>query len=460
MSLGNPAVSGALGELRSAMQGHVLTTGERGYDEARRIWNGSVDHHPFSIAVCETVADVQVAVRVARKHGLAVSVLGGGYDWAGRSVRDQGLVIGLSEMKRVIVDVQSQTATVQGGATAADVVAAAAEHGLTAVVGTMGKIGMVGFTLAGGYGPLSPRFGLGLDNLVAAELITPDGRLINTSAAEHPDLFWALRGGGGNFGVVTAMQIQLHPMREVLAGKILFPWSEARSVLSGFADVMKTTSDELAATAVIVSGPDGALAIALAPCWSGETERGMEVIDELKRLGSPIMANIKSMTCTELFGLFEGNAPRGRHYSQQTRWIPDITTETITNLLEIGNCKTSPFSVVAVQSFHGAPSRVPLHSTAFGLRQRHFLVGVIAGWDAAEAHDCTVHQSWAKQASALLSASALPGGYPNLLGPDERSQIAAAYGANTGRLLEMKHRVDPDGVFNATPLPMNNTVSG
>jgi FAD/FMN-containing dehydrogenase len=445
--------SSVLNELRSTMRGRVIASDDQTYDAARRIWNGAVDHRPALIAICETADDVQAAVRAARKYRLPLSVRGGGYDWAGRSVRNQGLVIDLSTMKQVIVDAQAQTATAEGGATAGDMVAAAAPHGLTAVVGTLGKIGMAGFTLAGGYGPLSSRFGLALDNLIGAELILADGRRVKADASENVDLFWALRGGGGNFGVVTSMQVRLHPVREVLAGKILFPWSDARSVLSGYAKAMASAPDELAVTAGVLSAPDGGPAVFMAPYWSGDMARGQEIIAGLQRLGSPLMAAVGPMACGDVFGLFEASAPSGRHYAQQTRWLPEITPETITDLIAVGSSKTSPFSLVAVQSFHGAPSRVSLRDTAFGIRRKHFLASIVAAWDATDEDDGAKHRRWAQEVSQKLASSALPGGYPNLLGPDEHAQIATAYGSNADRLRDVKRRFDPENVFAATPLP-------
>jgi FAD/FMN-containing dehydrogenase len=443
----------AVNDLRSTMQGKVITPADEGYEGRRKIWNGAIDLYPSIVAACETVSDVQAAVHAARKHGLRVSVLAGGCGWAGQSLRDGGLVIDLSAMNQVVVDVQAQTAIVQGGATTGDVVSAATEYGLTAVMGTTAKIGMAGFTLAGGYGPLTAHFGLGLDNLVGAELVAPDGSCLSVSATENTDLFWALRGGGGNFGVVTSMRIRLHQVREVWAGKIVFPWSDARSVLTGFATAMASAPDELSATVVLVSSPNGEPAVVLAPCWSGDIKRGKAFVDGLTSIGSPTIVNVESVPCDALFGLFEGSAPKGRHYAQQTRWLGELTADGITNLLENSESRQSPFSIVAIQSFHGVPSRVPLHATAFGLRRKHFLATIIAAWDESDDRRGAVHRAWARNASEKLSSSALPGAYPNLLGPDERAQIDLAYGENTSRLLEIKRRFDPDNVFNATPLP-------
>src|SRR5260221_139508 len=214
-------------DLRAAMQGKVVERGDDSYDRARKVWNGAVDHRPALVAFCETPQDVQAAVHVARVHGIALSVRGGGHDWAGRAVRHDGLVIDLSAVRRVEVDPRAQSAAVAGGATAADLIAAAAPFGLVAVTGSVGAVGMAGLTLGGGYGPLIARHGLALDNLLGAELVLADGRCVTADTHEHPDLFWALRGGGGNFGVVTAMRLRLHALGPLLAGLILFPWGQA-----------------------------------------------------------------------------------------------------------------------------------------------------------------------------------------------------------------------------------------
>jgi hypothetical protein len=278
--------------------------------------------------------------------------------------------------------------------------------------------------------------------------------MVRASSSENTDLFWGLRGGGGNFGVVTSMEIHLHPVRKVLAGRVLFPWSDAQSVLGGFARVMSSAPDELSVTVGVGSGPDGKPAVFMAPFWSGDLAQGEEIIAGLKKLGSPLMADIHPMNYEEVFGLFEANAPKGRHYMQQTRWLPEITPETIADLIEAGESKTSPFSLVAVQSFHGAPTRIALQDTAFGLRKKHFMVQIVAAWDASDKDHAAKHQQWARGVSEKLASSAFPGGYPNLLGPDEHAQIVAAYGSNADRLVEVKHRFDPEKVFTATPIPI------
>jgi FAD/FMN-containing dehydrogenase len=441
-------------ELRAAMWGSVVLPGDDAYASARSIWNGAVDHRPAILAMCETAGDVEAAVRIAQAHRLPLSVRGGGHDWAGRALRHDGLVVDLSQMRQVTVNARARIATVAGGARACDVVAAAARHGLTAVTGNCSGVGMAGLTLGGGYGPLSPRFGLALDNLLGAEVVLANGRRVTADVLTNADLFWALRGGGGNFGVVTSMRVRLHPIRELLAGLILFPWSQAETVLLRYARTAATAPDELAVTAGVLSGPDCVPVLLLAPTWSGEAAQGEQIIDDLKNLGTPIMAQVGPMTCVDHLNMFDAEVVNGRHYALQTRWLPELTPEIIASLVAAGSKRTSRFAMIALHHFHGVPTRIAVNSAAFGIRREHFLVEAIAAWEPGDEHNGAVHREWARRLSRVLAPAALPGGYANLLGPDEHDQIAQAYGGNLDQLRELKRRYDPHNVFRAIPLPM------
>src|ERR1700724_2505563 len=261
-------------------------------------------------------------------------------------------------MRRVEVDVKAQVATAEGGATAGDLIAAAAPHNLVGVTGTASGVGMDGLTLGRGYGPLTPQFGLALDNLLGTEIVLGDGRKVNADAFENAELYWALRGGGGNFGVVTSMRTRLYPLNELLAGIILFPWSEAKSVLHGYADIAASARDALTAITNILSGPDGNPVVLIASIWTGDQAQGKQAIAELQRLGSPILAKIGLMTYSDLLRTFDANFVNGRHYELQARWLPKLTPEPIRALLDAGSGKTSTFSNIILQHFHGAPTRV------------------------------------------------------------------------------------------------------
>src|SRR5271165_2831945 len=261
-------------ELRAAISGRVALPGDELYDEGCRVWNGAVRHRPVIVAFCRQPEDVQAAVRAARRHGLNLSVRGGGHDWAGRALRDGGLVIDLTGMRDVAVDPQALVATVAGGARAKDVAAAAGAQNLVAAMGNCGTVGMAGLRLGGGYGPLSGTCGLAADNLLGAEIVLADGRPVTTGPDAEPDLLWALRGGGGNFGVVTSLRVRLHPARDMLAGSVVYNWNEASAVLRRYASFAATAPDELGVSVGAMSGPDGEPVIMVVPLWKGDRPRG------------------------------------------------------------------------------------------------------------------------------------------------------------------------------------------
>jgi FAD/FMN-containing dehydrogenase len=441
------------------MQGRVVLRGDDDYAQTRQIWNGAVEHQPALFAVCENASDVQAAIRAAREHQLALSVRGGGHDWAGRALRHNGLVIDLSHMRRVDVDPLRSEARIQGGATGMDVASAAALQGLVAATGTCGTVGMVGLTTGGGYGPLTPRYGLALDNLLAAEVVLADGPLVHCDEQENPDLFWAIRGGGGNFGVITSMRVRLHPIRQVLAGMMLFPWSQAESVLGGYAESIADAPDELSIQAGVLPGPDGTPLVLLAPMWVGDAKQGEEWIARLRQLGKPVEEKVGAVTYLDWLGLFGAAAPLGQHYAATNRSLAQLTPAVISTLVAGGEQRSSTLSAIVIHDFRGVATRVPLAATAFGSRKEHVMVEIIAAWKPTTEDDSEKHRMWARTLSETLAPHALPGGYPNMLGPDDHEQTAHAYGANTGRLQQLKRRFDPEGVFSsAISLPLQTAA--
>jgi hypothetical protein len=379
-------------------------------------------------------------------------VRGGGHDWAGRALRPGGLVIDLTGMRQIAVDARARTATVGGGATAREVIAAAAPHGLVAATGACGAVGMAGLTLTGGYGPLSGRFGLAVDNLLGAGVVLADGRLVTADAAHEPELFWAVRGGGGNFGVVTTIRIRLHPVRRLLAGFIMFPWAQAAGVWEGLRAVRANAPDELTVQSGILTGPDGSLLAFLSPAWSGDPAPGEKAIEELRRLGRPLLSQAAPRTYAQMLGLFDASIVDGRCYAIRTRSVTDFTPDVIAAIVQAGSTLTSPLSLVSIHHFHGAAARIPPDATAFGIRRDHFTFEIVAAWEPDDRHGAR-HSAWAESLSTSLAPHALPGGYPGLLGPDNHDQIAVAYGQNDARLRAAKARFDPQGIFSATALP-------
>lgn len=447
--------SAVANDLRAVMEeDSVIAAGEETYDDVRQIWNGAVDHRPALFALCETVQEVQAALQIARAHDFPLSVRGGGHDWAGRALRHGGLVIDLSRMRQVEVDANEQVATVAGGALASDVTAAAAPYGLAAVTPNVGAVGMAGFLLAGGYGPLSTRFGLAVDNLLGAEVVLGDGRCVWANDSQNSDLFSALRGGGGNFGVVTSMRIRLHPVTEILAGLILFPWAEAGKVLQGHAEFMSSAPDELSVLAGVLTGPDGSPALFLGPIWTGEKANGEKYIARLESLGNSILSQVAPMSLAELIGLYDAQVVKGRHYDLRTRWLADLTPDMISAIVAGGSSRTSPHSMIVLHHLHGIAARTAPDATAFFMRRNHFMIEIIAAWEPTSLVEAELHRQWMSGLSRALAPHALPGGYPNFLTPDSHDQIAHAYRRNAQRLRDLKTKFDPENVFSsAIPLP-------
>ncbi|WP_159771037.1 FAD-dependent oxidoreductase [Streptomyces sp. HM190] len=452
-----------LAELRSPIQpGRVLTNGPE-YARTAVLFNAAVDVRPSVVVRCASTADVQAAVRAARHHGVPLSVRGGGHDFWGRAFRPGGLVLDLTGMREVRVDVNHRHATVGGGALSSDVVTAAERAGLTAATGTAGSVGMVGLTLGGGYGPLLGRFGLAADNLLGAEVVLADGSRVNTDAEHHPDLFWALRGGGGNFGVVTSARIRLHPVPTVVSGTILYPIDQSAGILADLAGILQDSPDELTVDVGFLPGPDGKPTVYVAPTWSGDPEVGNAEngpVRALAGLGTPVLAEVGPVARSATLAATDAMFPPGRRGAIRTRTVQTVTGSIATVLTRAAREFTSPFSAIVWHQFHGAATRPPVGSTAFGRREPHLMVELISLWENGENKQHTgsgdggsSHLRWLEETHTALQPFSLPGGYVNFLGPETPDQVANSYGPNTERLLAVKSAVDPDSVFTATPLP-------
>ncbi|MEV2250538.1 FAD-binding oxidoreductase [Streptomyces sp. NPDC050147] len=452
-----------LTELRSRISpDRVLTDGPE-YARAVALFNAAVDIRPSVVVRCATTADVQAGVRASRNHGVPLSVRGGGHDFWGRAFRPGGLVLDLTDMREVRIDVDNRCATVGGGALSSDVVSAAERAGLTAVTGTAGSVGMVGLTLGGGYGPLLGQFGLAADNLLGAEVVLADGSRVNTDAEHDPDLFWALRGGGGNFGVVTSARIRLHPVPTVVSGTILYPIAQSAGILADLSGILQDSPDELTVDVGFLPGPDGKPTVYVAPTWSGELEVGNAEngpVRALAGLGTPVLAEVGPVARSVTLAATDAMFPPGRMGAIRTRTVQSVSSSVATVLDRAAQEFTSPFSAIVWHQFHGAATRPPLGSTAFGRREPHLMVELISLWESDESNDhagravgSSPHLRWLEELHAALEPFSLPGGYVNFLGPETPDQVANSYGPNTQRLLALKSAFDPDSVFAATPLP-------
>jgi hypothetical protein len=432
--------------LRRLLGDRLLLPGNSAYEEARRIWNPAAECLPGAIARCLTVDEIRAVVLAAQEFEVPLSVRAGGHDWAGRALRKGGLVVDLTLMRRVRVDPQTRTATVDGAVTAGELLVEAGRHDLVTPTSVVRAVGLTGLTAAGGYGPLNGRYGLTLDNLLGAKILLADGRHVTADPDHDAELYWAIRGGGANFGVVTNLRFRLHRLPVVLAGMIMFPLAEAAQVLRGYRELVDDAPRELTVMGGFLPGPAGEPVVFLAPFWSGANlPEGERRINKLRRLGTPLVFEVAPMPYEQSLAMFDAGLIDGNHYYLRTHWLAELDERAAAALTAAATGVTSPFSALAMHHFHGAATDVTRTGTAFGLRERHLLVEVIAAWPPTD--HAAKHREWADHTWCSLLPDALPGGYPNLLGPDEHDRVRDSYGPNYQRLLRAKRRYDPDNVF-------------
>ncbi|MYT68155.1 MULTISPECIES: FAD-binding protein [unclassified Streptomyces] len=430
----------------------LFRPGDPSYAETTTLWNGAVTSRPALVVRPHTGAEVAAAVTSARESGVGVSVRGGGHDWAGRALRG-GLVIDLAGMRDVRVE--GDMAVVGGGGRAGDVIAAAAPHAMNVAVGTAGAVGMAGLSLGGGYGPLLGTAGLAADNLLGADVVLADGRLVSTE--DDPELLWALRGGGGNFGVVTSMRVRLHPDRGLVGGMAVFAWKEASTVLSRFAELIADAPDGLTLLLEMTVAPGIGPCLVVVPVWSGDPRQADAAIAKVMSLGTPITTSVGATTQKDLWGQFDQSVPQGMHWDLRTRNVAELSTGVIDLLTGWADTRPGPGAGIGLRQFHGAATRAGADDSAFGLRASHVAVEISAGRLPDE--ESAAYTGWADDVSNALAAVSLPGGYPNFLLSDQKEQIAHAYGAHSERLAKAKEFYDPAHIFTATPLPGRDALN-
>ena len=437
---------------RARLTGTVIRRGDAGYDEARKVWNGMVDRSPALIARCNSTADVAAAVNFAREHGLLVAVRGGGHNAGGLGSCDDGLVIDLSGMRGVTVDAAQRIARVQGGARWSDVDATTHALGLATTGGLISTTGVGGLTLGGGLGWLMRSYGLASDNVVGMELVTADSEIRHASATENPDLFWALRGGGGNFGVVTAFEFRLHPVRTMYAGMLIYPFSRAREVLRRYRDVASTAPDELTLFAALMTSPDGVPITAILVGYNGAAAAGEAAVRPLRDL-EPVADHVTEMPYPALQSMLDDGFPSGLQVYWRSNFLSGLPDEAIDLLCDRFVTVTSPLSSLLIEQFGGAVSRVGAAESAFPHRQAPFNLAVIARWAGPPA--AAPHSTWARGVSEVMTPFTSGGVYVNYLGTEGAERIRAAYGPATyERLVAVKRKYDPMNVFR-----MNQNIS-
>ena len=438
----------ALDALRSRLRGQLLTAAAPEYETARRVYNGMIDKRPPLIARCAGAADVMVAVGFAQEHQVLTSIRGGGHNVAGSALVERGLVIDLSPMRSVRVEPARRAARAEAGATWGDFDHETQAFGLATTGGIASTTGIAGLTLGGGIGYLNRKYGLACDNLLSADVVTADGRLLTASPAEHEDLFWALRGGGGNFGVVTSFEYQLHAVGPVLAGLMAWPLPRAKEVLRFYREFSVGAPDELRLDAGLVTTPGGP-AVVLIVCWCGAIDAGQRALQPLGALGEPIMSTVAPVPYKVIQTLLEslGYSPGMLQYWKSS-FYRALSDDAIDALVDSFASCPSPLTAMAIEHLGGAVSRVGEHETAFSHRRAQYSLLVFGVW--TDRADSQKNITWVRQAYRASQPFLDDGVYVNYLADDEGDdRVRAAYGVNYQRLAAIKAKYDPGNLFRA-----------
>jgi len=441
--------------LVNAVRGNVLEPGDDGYDAARALWNTRFDRHPDVIVRCVDAADVAAAVRFARDRRLEISVKGGGHAFAANTVGDGGLLIDLSAMKGIDLDPASRQVRVEAGVRWKELNARTQEHGLATPGGTVSTVGVSGFTLGGGNGYLSRKYGMAIDNLLSADVVTAAGDLVRASNDENPDLFWALRGGGGNFGVVTAFEFKLHDVGpDVLAGQIFHPLEDAPELLRRYRDFMANAADEIQCYPFFLPVPPleifpeafhGRLALDFVVFHARTGPDAEAALEPLVGLGDPFFSAVGAQSYSALQQAFDDGLPAGQRYDSRAHDLPALTDGAIETMMQHLPEMAGDLTVVYLGAGGGAVARIDPAATAFPHRKAPFAFHIMAGWTEPSQDDQVL--TWMRQFGDAMAPHATGGVYVNILGAGEEQRIRAAYGQNYDRLEELKRRWDPENLF-------------
>jgi FAD/FMN-containing dehydrogenase len=436
----------SIAALKRQIGGEVLTASDAAYESARRVWNAMIDRRPAAIVRPRTAADVAPALAFARAQKLPLSIRGGAHSVAGLGTCDEGVVIDFSSMKAITVDPEKRTARAEPGVKWVEFDRATQAHALATTGGTVGDTGIGGLTLGGGFGWLEGAFGMTVDNLLAADVVLASGERVRASADENSDLFWALRGGGGNFGVVTAFEYRLHPLGPMIAGgMVVHPYAAARDVLRFYRSVLQTAPDPLTAAAAVLTGPDGHKACAIVCAYAGPLDEGLRAVAPIKAFGSPVMDAIGPIPYVGQQGLLEAAMPPGVNNYWKAEFLDTPTDAFIDTWVEAYSRVVSPMSSLLLFPIHGAAARQPVDATAFPNRGG-IHVGIYALWQPGEPDQPNVQ--WVRDTWKRIQPFASGALYVNEIGGDDgQDRVRQAYGANLARLAAIKAKYDPENLF-------------
>jgi FAD/FMN-containing dehydrogenase len=443
------ALANSIPELARTFSGQLLQPADPGYEETRKVQNGMIDKRPALIARCCGVADIVEAVNLARTLNLEIAVRCGGHNVTGRSTVEGGLLLDLSLMKGVHVDAKTRTARAQGGTTWGVFNRETQLHGLATTGGVVSTTGIGGLTLGGGVGWLMGKYGLALDNLISVELVTADGGILRVSEDENTDLFWGVRGGGGNFGIAASLKYRLHPVGPTITGGLLcYPWSAARDVLRLFREMAFSAPDELMLVASLVMNPDGSgtKVAAIAACHCGSLQEGDAAMQRFKAFGEPVMDTVGPMRYSDLNMMLDEAYPKGALNYWKSHFLPGLSDAAIDIMVDAFEQCSSPMSEIMLEHFHGAATRVGVSDTACPLRAPGYNLLVLSQWMNPADNEASI--TWARETYAAMQPFVGEERYVNYLDHDESGDpVAVAYGPNYRRLQELKAKYDPSNFF-------------
>jgi FAD/FMN-containing dehydrogenase len=435
----------AFEDLRSSLRGEVRLPLDTGYDDARQIFNAMIDHRPALIARCAGAADVVTCVEFASAHGLEVSIRGGGHNVSGKAVCEGGLMIDLASMKSVRVNAQRRTVRAEPGLTLGELDRDCQRFGLATPTGIVSATGIAGLTLGGGIGWLGGKHGLACDNLQSVDIVTSDGKLLTASATEHPDLFWAVRGGGANLGVVTSFEYRLHEVGPVLGGAVVWPLGQARRVLRFYGEFAQSCPDELSVNAGFASAEDGTPVLGIAVAWIGPLDAGERVLKPLRSCESPLLDAIAPMSFVDLQRGGDAAFPRGRRHYWKAGFLRRLGPDAIDVLVHFAASRPTPQTSIGLQQMHGAAARVSPAETAFAHRHDQWDCLILTQWDRPADDERSIR--WTRDLHAQMEPYLERAVYVNDLGADDGARVRAAYGANYERLAAIKTKYDPSNFF-------------
>ncbi len=433
-----------LGELRRMVTSPIVTKSDQEYGHARRVWNGMIDRRPSVIVRPTSIAEVMRVVRAARDFDLPVCVRGGGHSVSGKSVADDAMLIDLCLMNSIQVTPGTHSAVVQGGAKWGEFDRECERYQLATTGGVISSTGVSGLTLGGGIGWLMGKHGLSCDNLISADLVSAEGSHISVSASQNQDLFWAIRGGGGNFGIVTALEFRVHPLQSVHGGLVLYPRSSAVDLLRRYRDVTRNAPNELTAYAALLVGHGNPMA-AIAMCHSGRSSEGTAAMQQFHLATPPAVDLTGEKRYTEIQTMLDFTAPAGMNYYFKCPFLCELSDQAIQTIVDYSEHLPTEQTQVVLEHMHGVASSIPATETAFGLRRTQYSINIMPAWnDPALAETCI---DWARGFASALAAFGASDSYVNYLGNDGASAVRAAYGSNYERLAELKKKYDPENFF-------------